>query len=102
MIRAAGGLPVWAHPLASLDEPGKLESILDSLKEMGLWGLECWFLGATPAMTYRCLVEAGRRGLYQTAGTDFHGRPGHTGSIAGCVVEDDLLPWAWFCGSRAF
>ncbi|NLL36120.1 MAG: PHP domain-containing protein [Fretibacterium sp.] len=100
VLRRAGGLPVWAHPLTSLSDPSELEPTLDRLKEAGLWGLECWFPGATSAVTYRCLVEAGKRGLYQTAGTDFHGRAGRGERISGCVVEDDLLPWAWFCGGR--
>ncbi len=97
-VRQAGGLPVWAHPLNSLADPGDFEPVLDRLKEMGLWGLECWFQGADTAQTWRCLNAAGKRGLYATAGTDFHGRPGHPARISGCLVEDDLLPWARFCG----
>ena len=99
LIRGAGGLPVWAHPLKSLPNPDAFPDVLDRLKEAGLWGVECWFHGSSPAQTFLCLNEAGRRGLYATAGTDFHGR-GHGAGIAGHVVEDDLLPWARFCGGR--
>ena len=98
VIREAGGLPVWAHPLSSLTDPKDFEPLLDRLKEMGLWGVECWFQGADSAQTWRCLNESGKRGLYTTAGTDFHGRPGHPAKISGCLVRDDLLPWARFCG----
>ena len=98
VIREARGLPVWAHPLSSLTDPKDFEPVLDRLKEMGLWGVECWFHGAEPMQTWRCLNEAERRKLYTTAGTDFHGRPEHTAKISGCLVRDDLLPWARFCG----
>lgn len=98
VIREAGGLPVWAHPFSSLTDPRDFEPVLDRLKEMGLWGVECWFQGAEPAQTWRCLNESGKRGLYTTAGTDFHGHPGHPARISGCLVRDDLLPWARFCG----
>ncbi|RRD64038.1 PHP domain-containing protein [Fretibacterium sp. OH1220_COT-178] len=98
VVRAAGGLPVWAHPLVSLPDPDRFEPVLDRLKGMGLWGVECWFQGADTAQVLRCLTQSGRRGLYATGGSDFHGRPGHPARIAGCLVEDDLLPWARFCG----
>lgn len=97
-VREAGGLPVLAHPLTSLSNPNDLEPVLDRLKDVGLWGVECWFQGATTVQTWRCLNESGKRGLYATAGTDFHGNPGHQAKISGCLVEDDLLPWARFCG----
>ncbi|MCR5346527.1 MAG: PHP domain-containing protein [Fretibacterium sp.] len=99
LILEAGGLPVWAHPLKSLSDTDRFPVVLDTLKESGLWGVECWFHGSSSAQTLLCLNEAGRRGLYATAGTDFHGR-GHGAGIAGHVVEDDLLPWARFCGGR--
>lgn len=99
MIREAEGVPVWAHPLKSLSEPDSFPAVLDALKEAGLWGVECWFHGSSSVQTLLCLNEAGRRGLYATAGTDFHGR-GHGAGIAGHVVEDGLLPWARFCGGR--
>ena len=100
LIREAGGLPVWAHPLKSLSHPGNFGAILDRLREAGLWGVECWFHGASQAQTLLCLNEAGRRGLYATAGTDFHGRAGHSAKISGRVVDDGILPWARFCGGR--
>lgn len=100
LIRSAGGLPVWAHPLPSLSDRGAFGPVLDHLKDFGLWGVECWFRRSTPADTLICLKEAGRRGLYATAGTDFHGRAGHSAGISGRLVEDNLLPWARFCGGR--
>lgn len=98
VIRESGGLPVWAHPLSSLSNPNDFEPLLDRLKAMGLWGVECWFQGAKTAQVWRCRNESGKRGLYATAGTDFHGLPGHPARISGWLVEEDLLPWARFCG----
>ena len=98
VIRESGGLPVWAHPLSSLSNPNDFEPLLDRLKAMGLWGVECWFQGAKTAQIWRCRNESRKRGLYATAGTDFHGLPGHPARISGWLVEEDLLPWARFCG----
>lgn len=104
IIRKAGGLAVWAHPLKSLNSPAAagldFDSVLDELASFGLWGVECRYHGSSPADVLRCLNGAGSRGLYATAGTDFHGRSGHSAGLAGHVVEDDLLPWALFCGGR--
>ena len=100
LIRNAGGLPVWAHPLGSLSREDDLTPVMDSLKNRGLWGVECWFHGASSGEVLKCLWEAGDRGLYPTAGTDFHGHPGHSAGVSGRLVEDDLLPWARFCGGR--
>ena len=100
LIRGAGGLPVWAHPLTSLSNRDGLDSALDKLAALGLWGVECWFHGASALDTFTCLNAAGSRRLYATAGTDFHGRSGYGARISGCLVREDLLPWARFCGGR--
>lgn len=100
LILEAGGLPVWAHPLASLSDPDALGPVMDRLKGCGLWGVECWSRGSSSADALRCMMEAGYRGLYRTAGTDFHGRAGDATGVAGRLVEDDFLPWARFCGGR--
>ena len=98
LIREAGGLPVWAHPFTSLSDPHELGPVMDHLMGHGLWGVECRAHGASPAQKLVCMNEAGRRGLYMTAGSDFHGRPGHGARLSGHVVEDDALPWARLCG----
>ncbi|MDR2523853.1 MAG: PHP domain-containing protein [Synergistaceae bacterium] len=96
LLRGAGGLPVLAHPrqTTSLDE---LPPLLARLKDAGLWGLECWSPGSSPAEVYRSLELAAVFGLYPTAGSDFHGKKHGTSSV-GVLVTEDALPWARLCG----
>jgi predicted metal-dependent phosphoesterase TrpH len=96
-IREGGGLPVVAHPLQTTPDLDDLPPLLKKLKDAGLWGLECWATGSSPAEVFRCLAIAERLGLQPTAGSDFHGG-GHASAGVGVIVGEDLLPWARFCG----
>jgi predicted metal-dependent phosphoesterase TrpH len=94
-IREAGGLPVLAHPSQTgLDAEG-LGELLETLKEHGLWGLECISSHCSSETAYGYLSIARKYSLFPTAGSDFHGsiRP-QVG--LGVRVSDDFLPWARF------
>jgi predicted metal-dependent phosphoesterase TrpH len=71
MISGAGGLAVLAHP--GLMAPGVWDSIYPKLKDMGFWGVEAYHPSHTDGQCreYESLARA--RGLYVTAGSDFHG-----------------------------
>lgn len=71
-VKAAGGVPVLAHPGRIADQ-----SIIPRLIEAGLEGLECFYPEHSPEQTERYLALAQRHGLLVTGGTDFHG-PGST------------------------
>ena len=73
LVRAAGGVPVLAHPgLLDLDRNG-LESLLRKLKGLGLEALEAYYSEHDEA-TRRGLVSlAARLGLAVSGGSDFHG-----------------------------
>lgn len=81
-IKAAGGVPVLAHPGRIRDQ-----SVIAELIEAGLEGLECYYPEHSPEQTKRYLDLARRHGLIATGGTDFHG-PGstHRTSIGGMPV----------------
>lgn len=66
LIRAAGGIPVLAHPSRVIEH-------LPALVEAGLAGLEAYYNGyIEPEVTF--LVKlADKHGLIATGGTDFHG-----------------------------
>ncbi|NLG27580.1 MAG: PHP domain-containing protein [Chloroflexi bacterium] len=66
MIRAAGGLPVLAHPW-------ELQAIVPSLVPAGLVGLEAYYAGYNAAGTALLVQLAERHGLLCTGGSDFHG-----------------------------
>lgn len=71
-VRAAGGVPVLAHPGLKSDVID--ESWTRSAREMGLEGIEAYSSYHTED-TCRYYVEVGRRlDLVVTSGSDFHGR----------------------------
>ena len=73
LIRAAGGIPVLAHPF-TLKLKGQLfRSEIIALKEKGLGGLEVYYPEHSPerCRTYRRLAD--ELDLVATGGSDFHG-----------------------------
>jgi predicted metal-dependent phosphoesterase TrpH len=92
-IREAGGLPVLAHPsLTGLDAEG-LGQLLETLKEHGLWGLECISSHCSSETAYGYLSIADKYSLFPTAGSDFHGSVRPRAEL-GVRVSDDFLPWS--------
>lgn len=74
MLRAAGALPVLAHPgLLKLGE-FQLESLLRKLMAQGLEGLEAIYSEHDSATRLGLTRLAARLGLEISGGSDFHGR----------------------------
>ena len=71
VILAAGGIPVWAHPPASL-----LEELLPRLLDVGLRGLEVYRPPGRSASPATLRKIARREGLLATGGSDWHGPAG--------------------------
>jgi 3',5'-nucleoside bisphosphate phosphatase len=69
LVRAAGGVPVLAHPCSG----GGLEGLLDRLVPAGLAGLEVDYGSYTPEERDLLRGIAARHGLIATGGSDFHG-----------------------------
>ncbi len=73
IIRAAGGVPVLAHPFQyKLDEAG-LRELIESCMDSGLLGMECRYSGYDADMVDDLLRLAAEYGLIPTGGSDFHG-----------------------------
>ena len=76
-ITAAGGFPVWAHPLGGEGEKRlteeKFESLLQTLLGCGLRGLECRYSRYGRKESDFLLDHAARLGLTPTGGSDYHG-----------------------------
>ena len=77
-ILAAGGIPVYAHPLGgerearlSLDE---LTERVSSLKSMGLMGLECFYSRYSGEEAEMLVSLAEKNGLLVSGGSDYHGK----------------------------
>jgi predicted metal-dependent phosphoesterase TrpH len=74
MVRAAGGVPVLAHPFSTRG----VESVLDSLVPAGLAGMEVDYSEYDPGDREILRQIAARRGLIATGGSDYHGPDGRT------------------------
>ena len=73
-IRAAGGVPVLAHPaLLNIENDQKLNALLQNLIKIGLAGIEVYYPGHSPQQIRQYTELAGKYGLLMTGGTDFHG-----------------------------
>ena len=74
LIRAAGGVPVLAHPaLLNIENDQKLDALLQNLIKIGLAGIEVYYPGHSPQQIQQYTQLAGKYGLLITGGTDFHG-----------------------------
>ena len=76
-IIAAGGFPVWAHPLGGEGEkrltPEKFEALLAHLLICGIRGLECRYSRYDRSEIEFLLDCARAQGLTPTGGSDYHG-----------------------------
>ncbi len=72
-VRAAGGVPVLAHPVRLGLAPSDEETIFARLKEAGLLGLEVYHSDQDAAIAARYLALAHQLGLAITGGSDYHG-----------------------------
>ncbi len=74
VIRAAGGIPVLAHPYSLFVSKPMLGTLLSRWKDMGIEGLEAYH----PTAKYgQCAIlerMAAERGMFVTAGSDYHGK----------------------------
>ncbi len=68
LIKAAGGIPVLAHPYTLGDD-----EMIPRLVDLGLMGLEFYYSEHAPAMTSHYLKLAKKFQLLLTGGSDFHG-----------------------------
>lgn len=77
-IIAAGGIPVYAHPIGGEREKrltlSEFEPRVDALIKLGLGGLECYYSRYSREDEALLISFAKSRGLYVSAGSDYHGR----------------------------
>lgn len=88
LIRAAGGVPVLAHPHSADD----LKTLLPDLLAAGLVGIECYYGDYDELRKQEYLALAARHGLIATGGTDFHGIGGaHRRPLGGTWVPPECV-----------
>lgn len=72
-IRAAGGVPVFAHPGAQMRGRIVSDAVVEELVDAGLAGLEVGHRDHDPAQRERLSRLATRLGLFMTGSSDYHG-----------------------------
>lgn len=90
VVRAAGGVPVLAHPFASLRGRLLHDGQIERLAAAGLAGLEAWHPQHRPDEVARARALADRLGLVATGSSDYHGavRPCEIGQ---CTTPVEVL-----------
>jgi len=73
VIKQANGVPVLAHPGASLSDQGVTEETLRPFLDFGVAGVECYHRYNDEATTRLCLDWCARHDLLVTGGSDCHG-----------------------------
>ena len=95
IIHAAGGIAVWAHPLAQLRNSGaKLRQTARVLQNHGLDGMETYYSDYRPEETVLARGIAQQLGLLECGGSDFHGAhsPGiQPGTGRGTLAVPDAI-----------
>lgn len=87
VIRKAGGVPVLAHPGASLrNHGGVTEETLAPFLGRGIGGMECYSQYHDEATTAFCVEWCVRHDLLVTGGSDYHG--GFVGRQLGIPMVD--------------
>ncbi len=76
LIHAAGGLAVWAHPFWDVPDPAEVLSAVDRFAELGLDGVEAFYVTHSEEQTTLLAEHCARAGLLTTGSSDFHG-PDH-------------------------
>ncbi|MGY4643263.1 PHP domain-containing protein [Cellulomonas sp. URHB0016] len=89
-IRAAGGVPVFAHPGA--DARGRIvpDAVFDELAAAGLGGLEVHHRDHSPEQRARLTGIADRLGLLVTGSSDYHGA-GKSNRLGENLTEPSVL-----------
>lgn len=94
LIRAAGGMPVLAHPtyVAPADSTDfDLSGFVGELVEAGLVGLECYYGDYSPETVERLCDIARQFDLIPTGGSDFHGRGVHPADLGDLAVPAESI-----------
>ena len=86
LIRSAQGVPVLAHPAGIT---GLAETVLPTLVQAGLLGLECYYGQYDDETVARLLALANAHDLIATGGSDYHGPNIHPTPLGGRWVPPE-------------
>ena len=72
-IHDAGGVAVWAHPFWDIADPGEVLSTLERFRELGMDGVEAFYITHDEPQTRLLADRAAELGMLTTGSADFHG-----------------------------
>jgi hypothetical protein len=72
-IHAAGGVAIWAHPFWDIDEEPEVLATIDRFAELGMDGIEAFYITHDERETRAIYERCEERGLLSTGSADFHG-----------------------------
>ena len=73
LIKKAGGIPIFAHPILCRFSDSRLENLVAELKASGLMGIEAVYSTYTPSEERQVRALAAKHDLLLSGGSDFHG-----------------------------
>ncbi|GAB48407.1 PHP domain-containing protein [Mobilicoccus pelagius] len=90
LVRAAGGVPVMAHPFAA--KRGRLvpDTVIEEMTRAGLFALEADHPDHDEAQRAKAHAVAADLGLHVTGSSDYHGT-GKPQGLAACTTHPDVL-----------
>lgn len=90
LVRAAGGVPVMAHPFAASRGRTVTDQVIERMTVAGLAGLEVHHRDHTPGAVAHGEQLADRLGLLVTGSSDYHGR-GKLNRLGERLTSPDVL-----------
>lgn len=92
-VRAAGGVPVLAHPGRAVLSGRLTDEVIAELVDAGLGGLEVWHRENSPEVRQSLLQLADKHGLIVTGSSDFHGegKPNRIGEFTTPIESLDEI-----------
>ncbi len=72
-IHEAGGVAVWAHPFWDISDPDEVISSIDRFRELGIDGVEVFYVTHTREQTEMLAARCEELGLLSTGSADYHG-----------------------------
>jgi predicted metal-dependent phosphoesterase TrpH len=90
LVRAAGGVPVIAHPFTRTRSGALDDALVERMREAGLAGLEAHHRDHGPEEVARATALAERLGLFVTGSSDYHGE-GKRNRLAENTTAPDVL-----------
>ncbi len=72
-IHEAGGVAIWAHPFWDIESPDEVLSTIDRFNELGIDGVEAFYITHTEEQTRLVAAHCEELGLLTTGSADYHG-----------------------------